>query len=162
MVFDLSWVVFSFFFGLYCEFPQLFKPFGDDSQHAWGFHEKDSILNFIITIFRSVFGDLSTDKIARVTHHFFSVLCILIQSWFSRGCIRRIRTSVPLLLRNKYVFEDICHYLLEMIILFFCFINHEVDCVHNDGGIVLVIADLEFNLLLSCQLLYTLAAHHRN
>ena len=49
-----------------------------------------------------------------------------------------------------------------MIVLFLGLINHEVDRVHNDRRVVLVVAYLEFNLLLPGQLLYALATNHRD
>jgi len=78
MIFFLGIIILDRFLRILYEFHQLFKPFGNYSQDSVGFNKKDSIFYLLISVFRCIFTNFSTNKIFCVWFNFFSIVEIII------------------------------------------------------------------------------------
>lgn len=125
--------------------PQFLKPFCNDPQDTWWFHEKHTILDFILGIFWSVLRNFSANQVRRVCLDFLSILGISILTASIIGLVPFQLWS--LLFGQKDFLKYVGHGLFKVSKLLLCVINDIVNDFHDYWRVVLIVSDIEWYLV---------------
>lgn len=132
MIFELVRCILNHLFRVSDYLIELFDPFGDNSKNRRRFYEKDTILNFSLSILWGVFTNLPSYQKFSIWFDF-----LIIHLRFITLCIFNYIFSF--MNRDKNLSKYICEYLFELIVFVITSFYHKVNCFHNLLSIISII-----------------------